>query len=126
MLNALIGFSLKNRFVILLVAGILVALGVRAAIKLPLDAFPDTTPVQIQINTVAPELAPEEIERQITFPVEQALGGSRGSRRSAPSPNSGCRRWSRSLATTPTSISPGSRSANGWARPGSRKGSRSR
>ena len=78
MLNALIGFSLKNRFVILLVAGILVALGVRAAIKLPLDAFPDTTPVQIQINTVAPELAPEEIERQITFPVEQALGGLKG------------------------------------------------
>ncbi|MBV8128404.1 MAG: efflux RND transporter permease subunit, partial [Planctomycetaceae bacterium] len=55
-----------------------VALGVRAAGKLPLDAFPDTTPVQIQINTVAPELAPEEIERQITFPVEQALGGLKG------------------------------------------------
>ncbi|MBV8313246.1 MAG: efflux RND transporter permease subunit [Planctomycetaceae bacterium] len=78
MLNALIGFSLKNRFVVLLLAGILVVLGVRAAGKLPLDAFPDTTPVQIQINTVAPELAPEEIERQITFPVEQALGGLKG------------------------------------------------
>ena len=63
MLNALIGFSLKNRFVVLLLAGILVVLGVRAAGKLPLDAFPDTTPVQIQINTVAPELAPEEVER---------------------------------------------------------------
>ncbi len=78
MLNALIGFSLKNRFVVLLLAGILVALGVRAALRLPLDAFPDTTPVQIQINTVAPELAPEEVERQITFPVEQAVGGLKG------------------------------------------------
>jgi len=49
--------------------------GIRVGQHLPLDAFPDTTPVQVQINTVAPELAPEEVERQITFPVEQALGG---------------------------------------------------
>src|SRR3954464_10061482 len=78
MLDAIICFSLKNRFVILLLAGILVALGVRAAINLPLDAFPDTTPVQVQVNTVAPELAPEEVERLITFPVEYALGGLQG------------------------------------------------
>jgi len=75
MLNALIDASLKNRFVVILLAGILVALGIRAARELPLDAFPDTTPVQVQINTIAPELSPEEMERQITFPVEQALGG---------------------------------------------------
>src|SRR4051794_23603574 len=78
MLNALIDFSLKNRFVILLLGGILIVLGIRAATYLPLDAFPDTTPVQVQINTTAPELAPEEIERQITFPVELALGGLKG------------------------------------------------
>jgi cobalt-zinc-cadmium resistance protein CzcA len=78
MLNALIEFSLKNRFVVLLLGGILIALGVRAALSLPLDAFPDTTPVQVQINTIAPELAPEEVERQITFPVEQAVGGLKG------------------------------------------------
>ena len=78
MLNSLIGFSLKNRFVVLLVTGILIALGVRASTRLPLDAFPDTTPIQIQINTVAPELSPEEVERQITFPVEQAIGGLKG------------------------------------------------
>jgi cobalt-zinc-cadmium resistance protein CzcA len=78
MLNALIEASLKNRFVVILLAGILVALGIRAAGKLPLDAFPDTTPVQVQINTVAPELSPEEVERQITFPVEQAVGGLKG------------------------------------------------
>ncbi len=78
MLNALIEFSLKNRFVVLLLAAILIALGVRAARRLPLDAFPDTTPVQVQINTVAPELTPEEVERQITFPVELAIGGLKG------------------------------------------------
>ena len=78
MLNALIDFSLKNRFVVLLLAGLLIVIGVRSARRLPLDAFPDTTPVQVQINTVAPELSPEEVERLITFPVEYALGGLKG------------------------------------------------
>ena len=78
MLDGLIRFSLKNRFAVLLAAAILVAVGVRAAIRLPLDAFPDTTPVQVQVNTNAPELAPEEVERLITFPVEYALGGLKG------------------------------------------------
>jgi cobalt-zinc-cadmium resistance protein CzcA len=80
MLNALIGFSLKNRFVILLLATILVVLGVRAAVQLPLDAFPDTTPVQVQINTVAPAMAPEQLEHLITFPIEYTLGGLKGLR----------------------------------------------
>src|SRR6187551_2045476 len=42
---------------------------------LDIDAFPDTTPVQIQINTVAPALSPLEIERQATAPVERAISG---------------------------------------------------
>src|SRR3954447_25985868 len=78
MLNAVIVFSLKNRFVVLLVSALLVVVGVRAALRLPLDAFPDTTPVQVQTNTVAPELSPEEIERLITFPVEYEMGGLKG------------------------------------------------
>jgi cobalt-zinc-cadmium resistance protein CzcA len=78
MLNTLIDLSLRNRFVILLVAALLVVLGVQSALRLPLDAFPDTTPVQVQVNTVAPELTPEEVERLITFPVEYALGGLKG------------------------------------------------
>src|SRR5215831_9457076 len=75
MLNALITFSLRNRFVVLLLAVVLAVLGAQAAMRLPLDAFPDTTPVQVQINTVAPSLPPEEVERLISFPVEHALGG---------------------------------------------------
>jgi heavy metal efflux system protein len=78
MLNAIIDVSLKNRFVVLLLTALLVVSGARAAVRLPLDAFPDTTPVQVQINTVAPELSPEEVERLITFPVEYAMGGLKG------------------------------------------------
>jgi hypothetical protein len=61
--------------VLFLVAALL---GVRALLTLPVDAFPDTTPVQVQINTVAPALNPEEIERQITFPVETGISGLPG------------------------------------------------
>jgi heavy metal efflux system protein len=78
MLNALIGFSLKNRFVVLLLAAILAVLGVRAGSQLPMDAFPDTTPVQVQINTNAPSLPPEQVEQLISFPVEYAIGGLKG------------------------------------------------
>ena len=63
---------------VLLLAALLVYVGVQAAVHLPLDAFPDTTPIQVQINVVAPALAPEEIERQMTFPVEMSLGGLKG------------------------------------------------
>src|SRR5437868_14753841 len=45
---------------------------------LDIDAFPDTTPVQVQINTVAPALGPEEVEQRITFPIEQSIGGLPG------------------------------------------------
>ena len=78
MLSSLIDASLRNRFAVLLGAALLVALGVHSAGRLPLDAFPDTTPIQVQVNTAAPELAPEEVERLISFPVEYALGGLKG------------------------------------------------
>ncbi|MGB4257936.1 MAG: CusA/CzcA family heavy metal efflux RND transporter [Phycisphaerae bacterium] len=78
MLNAIIDFSLRHRaFVIALAVG-LVFTGVFSAVHLPLDAFPDTTPVQVQINTVAPALTPLEIEQQITAPIEQAISGLKG------------------------------------------------
>ena len=75
MLNWIIDFSLKNRFIILLGVVALAAFGVVSMRYLDLDAFPDTTPVQVQINTVVPSLGPEEVEQQITFPVEQVLSG---------------------------------------------------
>lgn len=75
MLERIITWSLKHRLVVLvalLVASVFGALAVRS---LDIDAFPDTTPVQVQINTVAPALAAEQIERQVTFPVEQSISG---------------------------------------------------
>jgi cobalt-zinc-cadmium resistance protein CzcA len=73
-LNALIEFSLRNRLLVILGALAAALLGGVALAHLPLDAFPDTTPVQVQINTVATALGPQEVEQQITFPIEQALG----------------------------------------------------
>ena len=78
MLNWLIDFSLKHRALVILVALLFAVIGGFSLRQLDIDAFPDTTPVMIQINTVAPSLASEEIERQITFPVEQAISGLPG------------------------------------------------
>ena len=75
MLNWVIDFSLRHRFFVLLAVASLAAGGVFSLYNLNIDAFPDTTPVMVQINTVVPALGPEEVERQITFPIEQALGG---------------------------------------------------
>jgi cobalt-zinc-cadmium resistance protein CzcA len=78
MLNAIIDFSLKNRLLVIVGALGAVIAGTIALSQLDIDAFPDTTPVQVQINTVAPALGPEEIERQVTIPVEQTLAGLPG------------------------------------------------
>lgn len=75
MLNWIIDFSLKHRFLVIAVSLAFAIGGVVSMQYLDIDAFPDTTPVQVQINTVAPALGPEEIEQQITFPVEQVIGG---------------------------------------------------
>ncbi|MBM4078397.1 MAG: efflux RND transporter permease subunit, partial [Planctomycetes bacterium] len=75
MLNWIINWSLRNRFFVMLVALGGVALGLVSLRYLDIDAFPDTTPVQVQVNTVAPALAPEEVEQQITFRIEQAISG---------------------------------------------------
>src|SRR5215471_10432808 len=75
MLTAIIDWSLRNRFIVIVAALGFVVLGVSSWWHLNIDAFPDTTPVQVQINAVAPGLGPLEVESQITFPVEQAISG---------------------------------------------------
>src|SRR5947209_6841374 len=75
MLTALIDWSLRNRVVVLAGAVLFVALGIAAVPSLPVDAFPDPTPVQVQVNTYASNLSPVEIERQITVPIENAISG---------------------------------------------------
>ncbi len=74
-LNRIIDFSLRNRLAVILGAIAAGVAGIVSLRQLDIDAFPDTTPVQVQINTTAPALSPEEVERQITFPIEQAISG---------------------------------------------------
>jgi cobalt-zinc-cadmium resistance protein CzcA len=78
MLEKIIAWSLSHRIAVLAGAAITCLVGWVAVNNLVIDAFPDTTPVQVQINTVAPGMVAEEIERQITFPVELAMGGMPG------------------------------------------------
>ncbi|MEI7940990.1 MAG: efflux RND transporter permease subunit, partial [Verrucomicrobiota bacterium] len=78
MLNWLITISLKNRLLVSILAALLILVGGRALTNLPIDAFPDTTPVQVQINTTVPSLNAQEAESQITIPVELAIGGLPG------------------------------------------------
>ena len=75
MLNWIIDSSLRHRLLVILGAIALAIFGAVSMWHLDVDAFPDTTPVQVQINSVAPSLGPEEIEQQITFPIEQVLSG---------------------------------------------------
>jgi len=78
MLNWIIDRSLRHRFFVIVGVVALAAIGGVSMRYLDIDAFPDTTPVQVQINTVAPALGPEDCEQRITFPIEQAIGGLRG------------------------------------------------
>lgn len=78
MLDAVITWSLRHRLVVVALWAGIAAMGVRALLRLPIDAFPDTTPVQVQVNAVASALSPLEIERQVTAPIEQAIGGLPG------------------------------------------------
>ena len=75
MLTRILEWSLRHRHLVLLGWGALLIAGVISALRLPIDAFPDTTPVQVQVNATAPALSPLEIERQITRPVEWAIAG---------------------------------------------------
>ncbi len=78
MLNWIIDFSLRHRALVIVAVLVAAAVGAYSLTRIDVDAFPDTTPVQVQINTTAPSLAPEEVEQQITFPIEQVIGGLPG------------------------------------------------
>ncbi|MBX9842044.1 MAG: CusA/CzcA family heavy metal efflux RND transporter [Xanthobacteraceae bacterium] len=77
-MERILAFSVHRRWLVLLVTLGAAALGGWALTKLPIDAVPDVTNVQVQINAVAPALSPLEIEKQVTFPIETALAGTPG------------------------------------------------
>ena len=72
MLNAIIGFAIKNKLIVGLFTIALIGYGIYQATKLPIDAVPDITNNQVQVITIAPSFGATDIERLITFPIEQA------------------------------------------------------
>jgi cobalt-zinc-cadmium resistance protein CzcA len=75
MLERLLQFSIARRWAVVLCAAAVAALGVYNYQRLPIDAVPDITTVQVQINTEAPGYSPLEVEQRITFPIETAMAG---------------------------------------------------
>lgn len=75
MLKGILQFSIKQRWLILVAVFIVICLGVYNYTKLPIDAVPDITNVQVQINTEAPGYTPLEVEQRITYPIEIIMSG---------------------------------------------------
>jgi cobalt-zinc-cadmium resistance protein CzcA len=78
MLTRIIHTAIDFRWSVIAASVVIALLGYISLINLNIDAFPDTTPVQVQVNTVAPALVATEIENLVTFPIEQAMGGMPG------------------------------------------------
>ena len=78
MIEGIVNFAIARRWVVVTMSVIVMGLGGWALTKLPIDAVPDITNKQVQINTTAPALSPAEIEKQITLPIEIALAGAPG------------------------------------------------
>ncbi|OIJ40000.1 efflux RND transporter permease subunit [Massilia timonae] len=78
MIARIVNFSVARRWHVLIATILLSILGALALTRLPIDAVPDITNTQVQINVVAPALAPTDVERQITYPIETAFAGIPG------------------------------------------------
>ena len=78
MFKFIIELSVKFRRFIVLATALVAAYGLLELTRLPIDAVPDITNRQVQINTIAPALAPEQMERQVTYPLETAMAGIPG------------------------------------------------
>ena len=75
MLHRLLDLVMRQRAAVMLLTFVLIGVGVWAALRLPIDAVPDITNPQVQINTGVPALAPEEVEKLVTFPIESEMAG---------------------------------------------------
>lgn len=75
MIDNILAFSIRQRWLVLIATLIVAAFGAWNFTRLPIDAVPDITNVQVQINTVAPGYSPLEVEQRITFPIETGMGG---------------------------------------------------
>lgn len=77
-MNAIINFSLHNRLIIVCVAIAAMVIGGSVSTQLPIDVLPDLTRPRVVVITECPGLSPEEVERQVTFPLETAVNGANG------------------------------------------------
>ena len=75
MLNSIVDIALRYKVLVVVAFLLVVVFGVRAFRAVPVDAFPDVTPVQVNVYTESPGLAAEDIEKLITFPVETVMAG---------------------------------------------------
>jgi heavy metal efflux system protein len=75
MIDRIISFTLKQRLLVLLVMALVITAGVYSFLKIPIDAFPDVTNIQVEVLSSAPGLAPLEVEKFVTYPVEMAMRG---------------------------------------------------
>lgn len=75
LLSLVVSLALRNRAVVMLAAALFLAIGLRAATTLSVDAVPDITNIQVQVITASPALGPTEIEKIVTIPVERAMAG---------------------------------------------------
>ena len=78
MLNHIVDISLRYKLLVLLAFIIVIVAGVRAFQQVPVDAFPDVTPNQVNIYTESPGLAAEDVEKLLTYPIESAMAGLPG------------------------------------------------
>jgi CzcA family heavy metal efflux pump len=81
MINNIIKFSLNNKYLIILLSVVLVVSGVRTAVNMDIDVFPDLTAPTVVVMTDAHGMASEEVERLVTFPIETSVNGATGVRR---------------------------------------------
>src|SRR5574343_1662214 len=75
MLNAIVDVALRYKVLVLVAFAVIVGLGIQAFRNVPVDAFPDLTPTQVNIYTESPGLAAEDVEQLLTCPVESARAG---------------------------------------------------
>jgi cobalt-zinc-cadmium resistance protein CzcA len=75
MLNNLVELSLRYKFLVITAFAVVAFLGWRAVTTVPIDAFPDVTPIQVNIYTESPGLAAEDVEQLLSFPIESAMAG---------------------------------------------------
>jgi CzcA family heavy metal efflux pump len=78
MLNGILKWSIAQRWLVVIGAIIVTILGIHTISQMPLDVFPNFAPPQVEIQTEAPGLAPEEVESLVTYPIESAINGTPG------------------------------------------------